>query len=64
MEEKKELIRTATRPVLLILMVISSVTFILAGVDNPMVDTWLWATVGMVTEWIVERPFLKTIGKA
>jgi len=64
MEEKKELIRAATRPVLIVLMVISSVTFKLSGIKDPMIDSWMWATIGMVGEWVLERPVLKTIGKA
>ena len=61
---QKELIRAATRPVLIILMVISTVTFKLAGINDPMVEAWMWATIGMVSEWVLERPILKAAGKA
>ena len=61
---QKELIRTATRPVLIILMVISTVSFRLAGLDGVWLDSWQWATIGMVGGWVIERPVLKALGKA
>jgi hypothetical protein len=57
MEENKELIRFASRPALLILMVIASGIFIfyeLYGV--AIVDTLLWFTLSAVCEWTLEKP--------
>ena len=61
---QKELIRSATRPTLIILMIISLVTFRLAGLDGVWLDSWQWATIAMVSEWVLERPVLKAMGKA
>ena len=64
MNEKKELIRASTRPMLLFVMALTSALFIGCEINHPMVTTWCWTTLGMVAEWVLERPFLKALGKA
>jgi len=60
----KEDIRTATRPVLLVLMLITSFGLIYEGIDGFWVDAWIGLTLGGIGEWVAERPLLKIAGKA
>lgn len=60
----KELIRTATRPALLYMMVMGSALFLIMGIAGTWVDVWVGTTLGGVGEWIAERPILKLFNKA
>lgn len=62
--ERKELIRTATRPALLWMMVMGSFFFLMEGIAGTWVDVWVGTTLGAVGEWILERPILKVFNKA
>lgn len=56
MEENKELIRFASRPILLMLMVIASGIFLFYGLQgSTLIDTWCWFTLSAVCEWILEK---------
>jgi len=64
MTEKVELIRASTRPVILFVMVLSSALMIGCDIIHPTVEVWCYTTLGMAAEWVLERPFLKAVGKA
>jgi hypothetical protein len=57
----KERIRAATRPVLLVLLIAGSWYFIAHGIEGAWVNSWLGLTIGAASEWILERPALKIL---
>ena len=66
-DSKKELLRAAQRPLATMLMIISSGAFLgtgMAGAGNTLIDTWCWATLGILVELFGERILLKKLGKA
>ena len=63
--DNKELIRTAARPLMIALMILSSAAMIGTGMTGtPIVDSWCYTTLGLVVEWAGERVVLKKLGKA
>jgi len=60
----KESVRTATRPILIFFMGVTSFYFLANGMGNEWINWWIRVFLSALAEWILERPILKIAGKA
>lgn len=56
-----ELIRAATRPVLMLFLLLGSFVFIMEGLESTWVNAWNGLFIFGVGEWIIERPVGKVL---
>ena len=70
---KTDSMRAAVRPMILFMMILSSVAFIwealhgtisFDGEAGRLAVLWITTTVAACGEWVLERPVLKALGKA
>ena len=58
---KIEVLKSATRPVIICMLILGAFYLITEGIKGEYVDWWMRITWAATAEWILERPVLKVV---
>ena len=54
-------LKSATRPIIICMLLFGAFFFITDGVTGQYVDWWMKLTIAATSEWVLERPITKII---